>query len=416
MSPRAVVTSTIVSSTLLSAIMFTAVMLASAVALTAAAQDAASSAQAEPKAAASSSDQSPSAGNSSTATASGAAPSGDAASQPTSTPFPDLTIPPQADRKALEQIVKTAKGLQPKDLAQYRAMQTAIRDASNQLLKVIDDKTDPVRQQAELDSLTSSAALMVNDTEEKREEVLDHILTYLEDRKELTLNDVQTGMVVAFYLEMQPHKTPARDVYALIDERLENDPRDEMKALRLNLQANIRRLEMLGQKFELDAQSIAGKQIKTDDFAGKFVLVDFFASWCVPCIEEVPRIQRHYAKYREKGLEVIAISIDDDRQALDKYLDDKKLPWPVIHDDATDPKEKLQIRFGISSLPYVLLLNKEGVVVSLEARGAELDRLMERIFEEPTPAEPVAPNQAVKPSEQKPSEQKPDGPAGETKK
>jgi hypothetical protein len=99
-------------------------------------------------------------------------------------------------------------------------------------------------------------------------------------------------------------------------------------------------------------------------------------------------LQKHFEKYREKGLEVIAISIDEDRAELEKYLAAHKLAWPVIHDGAKDPKEKLQTKFGISSLPYVLLLNKEGVVVSLEARGSELDRLMERIFEEPTPAEP----------------------------
>jgi thiol-disulfide isomerase/thioredoxin len=311
------------------------------------------------------------------------------------TPFPDLTIPPKADRATLEKIIAAAKGARPRELAQYRAMQTAIRDASAALIKLIKDPNDPVRLQAELDSLSSSAALMVNDSEASRDEVLERILTYLEGREELTLGDVQTGMIVAFYLEMQPQKSPARDVYALLDELLEKDARDEMQALRLNLQANIRRLELLGNKFELDAVSTTGKRIKTEDFAGKFVLVDFFATWCAPCLAEVPQLRKHYDKYRSKGLEVIAISIDEQREDLDKYLAANQLPWLVIHDGATDPKEKLQTRFGISSLPYVLLLNKEGVVVSLEARGPELDRLMQRIFEEPTPAETPQENNAT---------------------
>ena len=64
------------------------------------------------------------------------------------------------------------------------------------------------------------------------------------------------------------------------------------------------------------------------------------------------------------------------------------MPWQVIHDNAADPFDRLQLKFGVAALPTVLLLNKEGTVVSLEARGAELDRLMEMIFEAPTPADP----------------------------
>ncbi|MCC6511054.1 MAG: TlpA family protein disulfide reductase, partial [Pirellulaceae bacterium] len=132
----------------------------------------------------------------------------------------------------------------------------------------------------------------------------------------------------------------------------------------------------------------------TDDFAGKFLRVDFFATWCEPCLADVPRLKRHYEKHHSKGLDIISISLDEKREVLDKYLETAKLPWPVIHDAAPELKDKLQIKYGVLSLPTVLLLNKEGVVVSLEARGAELDRLMDRIFEMPTPAEPETPGSA----------------------
>ena len=312
------------------------------------------------------------------------------------TPLPDLTVPTGADRAALEKIVAAAKAMKPNTLAAYRHMQTGLRDASNGLLKAIADKNDPVRMQAELDVLSSSAALMVNDTEEAREKILQRIQSYYEGRKELSLADVQTGMIVAFYLEMQPRKSPARDVYKLLYDRLENDPREEMQSLRINLLANVRRLEMLGNKLELNVTSIDGKPIKTEDFAGKFLIVDFFATWCQPCLAEVPRLKKHCEKYRRSGLEIIAINLDDERSTLDKYLTSQSLPWPVVYDAASDPSDKLQVKYGISSLPTVLLLNKEGVVVSLEARGPELDRLMERIFEAPTPADPPAPKSDVK--------------------
>ena len=310
------------------------------------------------------------------------------AAAPEIPPAPDLSFAPNANKEALLKVIATAKGFRPYNQDQYKLQQTALRDASNALMKLITNKEDPVRMQAELDALSSNAALMTNESDEARDQVLEKIVTYLKSRKQLSLADVQTGMIVGFYLELQPRKSPARDVYSTMVDLLEKDEREEMQALRINLQASVRRLEMLGNKLDLAVKTIEDKPIKTDDFAGKYVLVDFFATWCGPCIAEVPRLKRHYDKYREKGLEVVAISLDDDRAALDKYLEEAKLPWPVIHDSAPDLEDKLQMKFGISSLPTVLFLNKEGIVVSLEARGAELDRLMERLFEMPTPADP----------------------------
>jgi thiol-disulfide isomerase/thioredoxin len=141
-----------------------------------------------------------------------------------------------------------------------------------------------------------------------------------------------------------------------------------------------------------------GKSIKTDDFAGKFVIVDMFATWCKPCIEEMSLIKTHYEKYKDKGLVVIGISLDEDRQKLEEFLAGSPLPWPIVHDNAENPLDRLQLKYGVSALPTVLLLNKEGTVVSLEARNAEQSRLMQMLFEAPTPAPPqTKPAEAAKP-------------------
>lgn len=306
--------------------------------------------------------------------------------------FPDLSIPDDADAKRLREVLRRAKRAEPRSPDQYRAMQTAIRDAARALLQQLDPHENADEYETlELDAITASVSLMAFFDRERREATLEKLRTFLSEREQLSLQDVQTGLMAATMLEMQPNKQPARDIYALLDELLAADERPEMQALRVNLQAATRRLDLLGERFELEAQSLAGKTIHTEDFADKFLLVDFFATWCQPCVAQVPRLKQHYEKYRDRGLEVIAISLDEDEKALETYLEEQQLPWPVIHDNAEDPDERLQMRFGISSLPTVLLLNKEGTVVSLEAHGAELDRLMQMLFESPTPAEPEDP-------------------------
>lgn len=321
--------------------------------------------------------------------------------------FPDLTIPADADAARLEALIAQAKRLKPRNPHQYLAMQTAIRDASKQLVKLLGNSTGDAKnaeraQQAELDTISSSVALMTFFGEDAQQKTLEQVHEFLKGRKELSLRDAQTGLLAAAMLELQPDKKPARDTYQLLYDLLENDEREEMQSLRLNLQASMGRLDLLGNKFELEAKSLDGRDILIDDYAGKFVIVDFFASWCEPCLTEVPRLQKQFEKYKDKGLEVISISLDTEADALDKYLQRAELPWPVIHDNHEDPLQRLQMKFGISHLPTVLLLNKEGTVVSLEARGAELERLMQMLFETPTLAVPPPPPPGESPVEAPP--------------
>ncbi len=303
-------------------------------------------------------------------------------------PLPDLTIAADADQATIEKVIETAKKIKPGSPEQYKAMQTAIRDASTRIMVLLQNKQLPRYQQAEMDAMSASVALMTYFSEASRAEIVEQVKQHLKQRPTIGISEVQLGMLAAAHLEMQANKQPAKAIYELLDELLKEDKREEMQSLRLNLQSSISRLNLLGNQFELDAKTIDKRPIKTADFAGKFVIVDFFATWCEPCLSDVPQLKKHFEKYREKGLAVLAISLDDDRAALDKYLASARLPWPIVHDDAPVQSQRLQMKFGVAALPTMLLLNKEGTVVSLEARGAELDRLMEMLFEAPTLADP----------------------------
>lgn len=325
---------------------------------------------------------------------------------PQNADFPSLVVPESASSEELIQCVIRAKQARPTNFEQYKAQQTAIKQASSRLLKKL-KKDDPNYAQAEIDSISSSVALLTFFSDKDQAAIIQQLSDFLKSRKTLSLQDIQTGMLAAGMLELQPQKQPAHDIYSLINQLLETDKRPEMQSLRLNIQASIRRLELLGRKLDFQATSMDGKQWKTEDFAGKFVLVNFFASWSQPSLAEQALLKTQYQKYSDKGLAVVGICMDEQRSELDKILASQMLPWPVVHDNAPNPLDRLQFKLGVSALPTTFLINKEGTVVSLEARSSELNRLMQMLFETPTPAAP----QDAKPQPTPAKEQASESPA-----
>ncbi len=303
--------------------------------------------------------------------------------------LPDPAIPDNATAATLESIVARAKQVDPTrlDFEQYQMMQTAIRDASKRLLKLMKGNERSWRyKEAELDVITSSVNLMANAGEEARKKTVEQVQTFLKSREQLSLQDVQTGFVAAQMFELQPFKKPARDTYQLLDDLLKDDPRDDMQSFRINLQAAVRRLDLLGNPLELRAQSIEGRPIRIEQYAGKFVLLSFFDTRYE--VRETSRIKRYYEKYHSKGLEVVGIGLDPEPQTIRRFVASQEITWPIIHDNDPNPLMQLRLKFGISKFPSAFLLNKEGTVVSLEAHGSELDRLMQMLFETPTRAAP----------------------------
>jgi len=102
-------------------------------------------------------------------------------------------------------------------------------------------------------------------------------------------------------------------------------------------------------------------------------LVDFWASWCGPCKAEMPNMKKFYEKHRKDGFEIIGISLDSAKVELTNFLTKEPLPWPSIFEGGND----LADEYGVFSIPLAILVGRDGRVVSLDARGAELGRLLE---------------------------------------
>ncbi|MCY3552952.1 MAG: TlpA disulfide reductase family protein [Candidatus Poribacteria bacterium] len=125
----------------------------------------------------------------------------------------------------------------------------------------------------------------------------------------------------------------------------------------------------------LSTVDLDGKPISLADYRGKVVLLDFWATWCPPCVAAIPNIKTVYEKYHNKGFDVIGISLDVDEVVLREFIEENPLPWRQIF-DGKRLKGPLAQRYGIHSIPRMFLLDREGKVISVGVRSSTLDKLV----------------------------------------
>lgn len=195
--------------------------------------------------------------------------------------------------------------------------------------------------------------------------------------------DAGLAMTATRVLEITGKEQLAADTYRSLGKLLtaSNDP--EISKLGTKMEGAARRVTLVGKPMPLRGTFVDGKPLDWAKYKGKVVLVQFWATWCGPCRQEIPNIRKNYDLYHTRGFDVLAISCDDDRQRLEDFLKENRIPWQCLFSEdpaATGMDHPMATHYGVMGIPTLILVGRDGKVISLEARGPQLGQELEKLF------------------------------------
>jgi thiol-disulfide isomerase/thioredoxin len=167
---------------------------------------------------------------------------------------------------------------------------------------------------------------------------------------------------------------------------LESSGSEEVRGMAERAAGPARRLALPGNPMKITGTLLSsGKPFDQASLSGRVVLVDFWATWCGPCVAEIGNLKAEYAKWHSKGFEVVGVSLDEDRDALAAFVKAKEIPWPILFEEPDGPawQHPLATYYGITGIPTVVLIGPDGNVVTFDARGKKLGAALERLLGQP---------------------------------
>ena len=136
----------------------------------------------------------------------------------------------------------------------------------------------------------------------------------------------------------------------------------------------IQRALVPGSKFpDFAEKDLDGKPLSIAGYKGKVLLVDFWATWCSPCVKELPSVLATYEKHHSHGFDIVGISLDSSESKLKEFIASKKMPWRQYY-DGKGWESKLGGKYGVKSIPATFLLDKTGTIIAKDLRGDDLEK------------------------------------------
>ncbi|MDX1963080.1 MAG: TlpA disulfide reductase family protein [Pirellulales bacterium] len=278
--------------------------------------------------------------------------------------------------------VTQAKWMSLRLLSNFEDSYTAPYEKLTQ--ELMTDSNPELAQMAQRMHLMNRISGLVEETsKESPQQVYADVMKLANASKEV--NPETLGLLdnTAYIMEMIGQYPLATEIHNWVIKAAQQQPSPQLEQAKGQSEKALKRIGLIGQPLDLKGHLLDGSEIDLSNYKGKVVLVDFWATWCGPCIAELPNVQENYKKYHDEGFEVIGISLDETVEPLVEFIKEKNLPWSQIFskDESTrgfsDPRVD---QFGVNGIPATFLVGKDGKIVHVNVRGHRLGKLLEEML------------------------------------
>jgi len=305
-------------------------------------------------------------------------------------PVQDRYAVPEGDVAALVKFLDDLAAYRPKtteeNLTHRQKATKALQTAVDRILELEKDTASAAYRKAQSFKLQFRLPELRASSPTRQREFYDQLAAHVQSANPLGQAELALAFTTGQLLDRAGNKELAKELYSTFGKLFSESQDEQLAGYGRKMLGVARRLDLVGNEMQIEGTLVNGDKFDWKSYRGKVVLVDYWATWCGPCIAELPNVKENYAKFHDQGFEVVGISLDEDRERLVKFIEEKDLPWACLFQDGAGWNHPMAEQYGIMAIPATLLVDRDGNVVSLSARGPDLGQQLTRLLGEPTAA------------------------------